>query len=508
MQRVRNAVKKFRETAEGVLEPVGSGLLSLANAVGDFFRGAWQQVSGPPDAEDVQEGLAVAVVYDCVRRIATDIAKMSPGIRRLTTAGVWMRDKHQTLSRLLSRPNHFQTWFQFMVSWVTCRLIAGNVYVLKLYRGLTVEELIVLDPTKVTCLVARDTGNIFYRVAAEPLARVPEDMIVSAADLIHDRYLPLGNPMIGSSPLERSLVASRARSSILENSADLNEHSSVPPGLIIAPEGQTEEQLNQLADRWRKLPKGRVAVLDAAYKFESLAAKYVDSQSTEIAELSAVDVCVAFSMPPWKLGFGVRPTGEPEALQIIYLQDCLQWQVEEIEQCLDRGLDVPTDVYVELDPHCLLKMDSKTRAAVAAILVKGIAKPNELREWWDWAPVAGGDAVYSQQQNFSLEALAKRDALGPPPSAGSPSPAPSEPADPEDPEAEERNTGAAAHQLLPSWHGVYDASREYPKDAMVTLKRGLWLAKAATPAGAKPTENPGLWQLVAGYGEPIPGTQE
>lgn len=504
-QRFRAAASAFRKDT---LQPVLSGFAALTGAIHDWFSGAWQTASDNPDETQLRSALNVAVVYDCVRRISTDIAKMSPGVRKLTDAGVWKRASHQLLSRLIYRPNHFQTWFQFIVSWVCSRLLAGNAYVIKLYAPSTgnVQELVVLDPTKVTPLVATDTGKVFYQVSPEPLARLQEDIVVSADDLIHDRYLPLGHPLIGTSPLERAITAARARSGTITNAADLNEHASVPPGVLTTPEGLTEEQLNALADKWRSIPKGRIAVLDSAFKFEPLAAKYVDSQSTEIAELSATDICIAFGMPPWKLGIGTRPVGQPEALQVIYLQDCLQWQVEEIEQCLDHGLGIDPNVYVELDPACLLKMDSSTKANVAKVLASaGILSPNEGRAWFDMEPVDGGETPYLQQQNFSLAALAKRDALGPPPTAGSPSPAaPEEPAEPEDPTADEQDTGAAAHHLLPAWKGVYDAAGEYQKDDMVTHKRGLWLATGPS-RGVKPGTAAASWRLIAGHGEPIPG---
>jgi HK97 family phage portal protein len=515
--RLRNGIAAFRKamaqpkpTQGGDLRPVSGGFLTLANAVGDFFTGAWQQVSGPVDEEDVAEGLTVAVVYDCVRRISTDIAKMSPGVRRLADSGVWVRATHQVFSKLIYRPNHFQTWFQFIVCWVCSRLIAGNTYVVKLYRGQVIEELVVLDPTKCQPLVASDTGRVFYRLSQEPLARIAEDMIVSAEDIIHDRYLPLGHPLIGTAPMERALTAARARQGILTNAANLNANASVPPGILTTPEGLTETQLDALAEKWRKLPKGRIAVLDASFKFEALAAKYVDSQSQEIAEMSGTDVCIAFGMPPWKLGIGARPVGTPEALQVIYYQDCLQWQVEEIEQCLDHGLRIPANVYVELDPTTLLRMDSKTKADVVKLLTGcGVMAPNEGRAWFDYEPVEGGGTPYLQQQNYSLAALAKRDALAPPAVAGG-SPSPSADDGEEEPEANPEAEDADANAELPAlpWRGVYDAAREYPKDSLVTHRRGLWLARDGAAAGAKPGTSGSGWRLIAGHSKPIPGAQE
>jgi phage portal protein BeeE len=82
-------------------------------------------------------------------------------------------------------------------------------------------------------------------------------------------------------------------------------------------------------------------------------------------------------------------------------------------------LELPTNprrLDVEFDLDALLRMDSKTQIENA---VKGISgglfTPNEQRAKLGLKPVEGGDQVYAQQQNFSLEALARRDAEGPAP---------------------------------------------------------------------------------------------
>jgi HK97 family phage portal protein len=505
-QRFRAAVRVFGQRIKQTLEPVSSAWSALARAVGDWTSGAWQQVREAPDADDVRNALTVALVYDCVRRIATDIAKMAPGVRRLETSGVWVRATHQVFDRLIYRPNHFQTWFQFIMSWVTCRNIAGNAYVAKLYGvGGIVQELIVLDPTKVTPLVAHDTGAVFYRIGQESLAAITEDLIVAAADLIHDRYMPLGHPLVGTSPLDRALSAATARGGIMDQAGDMAANSSVPPGLLIAPEGQTEAQLKALAEKWRAIPKGRIAVIDAAYKFEALAAKYVDSQAAEIAELAGTDICAAFGVPPWKAGLGTRPVGDIEALQIMYFQDCLQWQVEEIEQCLDRGLDVPAGVYIELDPCSLFKLDSKGRAEVHKLLVgSGVMAPNEARREWDLGPVKGGESPYLQQQNYSLSALAARDAAAPAPSSAALSPAAKPGAGPET--DEEEDTAARKPSTLLPWAGVWRADGEYPVGCFTTHKGSLWAMVSedwATACGQEPgTESgSGIWRLAVKRGE-------
>jgi phage portal protein BeeE len=56
-------------------------------------------------------------------------------------------------------------------------------------------------------------------------------------------------------------------------------------------------------------------------------------------------------------------------------------------------------------------MDPKSRAETREIEIRSaVLKPDEGRLQENRPPVDGGDTVYMQQQNYSLAALAKRDA--------------------------------------------------------------------------------------------------
>jgi phage portal protein BeeE len=60
----------------------------------------------------------------------------------------------------------------------------------------------------------------------------------------------------------------------------------------------------------------------------------------------------------------------------------------------------------------------------------GLMKPNEGRKAINRPPVEGGDTVFLQQQNYSLEALARRDAKADPfGTEAAPAAAPATPAD-------------------------------------------------------------------------------
>ncbi len=82
----------------------------------------------------------------------------------------------------------------------------------------------------------------------------------------------------------------------------------------------------------------------------------------------------------------------------------------------------------ELDD--LLRMDTASRVTAGKEAVTGGMSPNEVRaKFYDLGPVTGGDSPLIQQQNFSLEALAKRDAKPDPFASSTPAPAAPKPGD-------------------------------------------------------------------------------
>jgi ABC-type dipeptide/oligopeptide/nickel transport system ATPase subunit len=141
-------------------------------------------------------------------------------------------------------------------------------------------------------------------------------------------------------------------------------------------------------------------------------------------------VCRAFHVPAFKIGVGQMPTYQNgETLNQIYYSDCLQSHIEQYEAALDEGLNLLEKTEgrmlgVELDLDGLLRMDSATQVTTMVEGLKGLYSPNEARRKVDLPPVEGGDTPYLQQQNYSLEALGKRDQKEDPFGSAQPAPAP------------------------------------------------------------------------------------
>ncbi len=128
--------------------------------------------------------------------------------------------------------------------------------------------------------------------------------------------------------------------------------------------------------------------------------------------MTAEIVCSVFRVPAYKIGVGQPPSSDNvEALEQQYYSQCLQTLIESIELLLDEALETGENESTEFDVTTLLRMDSERRMKTLGDAVKNtLLTPNEARKRENLPPLAGGDALYLQQQNYSLEALSRRDA--------------------------------------------------------------------------------------------------
>lgn len=407
---------------------------SWLNLVRESFAGAWQK-NIEVNNDTV---LAFSAVFSCITLIAADIAKMRVKLVKKTEDGIWAEAESNAFSPVLRKPNHFQNRIQFFESWVTSKLTHGNTYALKQRdaRGV-ITKLYILDPRRVTPLVA-DDGSVFYELKTDNLSKVEGDVIVPAREIIHDRMNCLFHPLVGVSPIYACGLAAMQGSAIQNGSTLFFSNGSKPGGVLTAPGAISDETATRLKAHWDANYSGentgKVAVLGDGLKYEAMAMTASDSQLIEQLRWSGETVCSVFHMPAYKVGVGTTPTyANAEILNQIYYSDCLQSLIESAELCLDEGLELPTPYGTEFDLDGLLRMDTaalykSNNDAVGG----GWMKPNEARRRVDLPPVEGGDSPLIQQQNYSLAALARRDAQPDPFNAPQPEPvSPSEPTDDE-----------------------------------------------------------------------------
>lgn len=385
--------------------------------VSEPFTGAWQRnISHRPETV-----LAFSAVYACITLIASDIAKMRVRLAQRDDDFIWTEIESAAFSPVLRKQNRFQTRIQFFEQWMASKLIHGNTYVLKERdeRGV-VRRLYVLDPNRTRPMVAPD-GSVFYQLTHDDLSGIEEDsLVVPASEIIHDRMVSLySHQLCGLSPISACAIPALQGLAIQNNSTKFFQNNSTPGGVLTAPGAITDEVAKRLKDHWEANYTGnnigKIAVLGDALKFEPMVINAVDSQLIEQGKWTAETVCSCFHVPPYMIGVGPPPNyNNIEALNQQYYNQCLQTHIESIEVLLDEGLglvDVEGKVYgVDFDLDGLIRMDTATKVKAASDAINaGFMAPNEARARFDMKPVEGGDTPYLQNQNFSLEALSKRD---------------------------------------------------------------------------------------------------
>jgi len=382
-------------------------------------------------------------VFACMHRIAGDIGKCTFELVQKTDAGIWSTFFSSAFSGVIAKPNAWQTRQQFMEQWALSKLKHGNTYVLKErdQRG-AVSALYVLDPTLCLPLVNDDTGEVFYQLGEDVLSGVIDGTVtVPASEIIHDRWNCLFHPLVGLSPLYAAWLPAAQGTMIQRNSATFFKNMSRPGGILTAPGQIKDETAQRLQRDWNRdytgEGRGKVAVLGDGLKYEALATSAKDAELVDQLKLSAEMVCTTFNVPAFKIGVGTVPVGMKVGdLNQLYYSDCLQEIMFAIETLMDEGLNLvekkdgkQLGTMFNLDD--LIRMDATTFVDNLQKLVgAAVMAPDEARQKVNLPPTPGGDAPLAQQQNYSLAALAKRDAKEDP-FGTTPAPAPAPAPEPE-----------------------------------------------------------------------------
>lgn len=372
------------------------------------YTGAWQK----NDELKRTDLTHFHAVFACISLIAADIGKLRIQTKS-SQNGVLLPTKSRT-DAILKKPNRHQSWQQFIESWVSSKLLRGNAYVLK-QRDIfgDVWQMYVLNPDRVKVLVSGD-GEVFYQISTDKLYGLT-DTTVPASEMIHDRMNCFYHPLVGLSPLTACGISVGLGLSIQHTSATLFGNNSRPSGILSVPSDISKETAQKVKSDWQAnysgIKRGGIAVLGSGAKYEPIAMSASDSQAIEQLKMSGETVCSVFHVPAFKVGMGEIKAGQKVSdLNEIYYSDCLQHYIEAIENLLDEHLDLEKGVECEADLSPLIRMDSTSQMAyLKEGTHSGILSPNEARATLGLPPVVGGESPLMQQQNYSLEALAKRD---------------------------------------------------------------------------------------------------
>lgn len=356
-----------------------------------------------------------AVAYACIMLYARTISQL-PGrhMRKLDNAGTEQIDT-SALSRVLQRPNDYQTRLNFMSNMVLWLLAEGNSYALALRNDRNeVTELHQVSSRSTRALYA-ENGEVFYSIGGNPILdyRLDPDFdrgrrwIIPQRDVLHfcGPSRP-EDPLNGESPLIAAAgpidVSSGGFSHFLRN-------MSRPSGLLSTDLVLNKEQVRELRERWEEQAKGvnqgGVPILTAGLKWTSQGYKPEELQIAEGMKLSKKDIAMIFGVPLALINDMDGATyNNSENLIMMWLRQGLGFYLDQVELAFDKLFRIEVGKeYTEFDVEALLRPDSKSRIeTLARGVLGGIYSPNEARALEGLREMADGDEPRVQQQVVPL----------------------------------------------------------------------------------------------------------
>ena len=388
----------------------------------DPYTQAWESSEAIEVSKETQ--MRHHAVFACVSLITRDIGKLKLKTK-IEVDGVWQNTPSK-INELLSKPNDYQNMQQFFEAWAGSKATSGNTYVFKV-RNIFGEvwKLLILNAERVKPLID-PTGNVFYQVKKDRLFNIAEDIVIPASEIIHDRFNCFYHPLVGLSPVTACALSASQGVNIQMTANAFFANAARPAGILVAPGPISPETAKELKDNWRKNYSGKAsggtALLGDGMEYKTISVDAHDSQLVEQMKISGETICTSFSVPAFKVGLGSLPAGKVSDYNDIYYSDCLQHYIESMENLLNEHLDLEDGVEVEFNLEPLLRMDASSQMAYLKEGVgSAIFSPNEARAKLGLAAVLGGESPMIQQQNYSLEAIAKRDASDNPFNTASPS---------------------------------------------------------------------------------------
>jgi HK97 family phage portal protein len=371
-----------------------------------------------------------AVVSACIAAYAQTTA-MCPGTHwRSTDDGGRERVANSALSRVLKRPNAYQSISDFLLNLVHNLYAEGNAYALAIRNNrYEVAELHLMNPRMSMPMIAVN-GDIYYGLGGNFVVDklVPSELLsrAPARDVLHIKLDSRPeNPLIGEPPLISALLDVAASDAMVRQALAYTNNSGRPSGVIQTDMQLDEQQTRELRAAWDEQTKGANAggtpILTWGLKWQQVAPTSRDAQIAELLQISDQRIATAFRMPLALLSLvsGQAPQASTEGLIQFWLANGLGFALAHIEEGIGRffGLDGLPDEYLEFDTRALLRSNLRDRIeALARGVQGGIYSPNEARALEDLPAAEDGDEPRVQQQVVPLSFGAK------PPPAPAPQP--------------------------------------------------------------------------------------
>jgi len=341
----------------------------------------------------------LSVVYACVKILSEDIASLPLSVyKKQENGNIIEIDDHNADNLISKQPSPLYTPFVFHETLISHAASWGNGYAImhSNNRG-EIEELEILDPTKVTPKVQNVDGKrrVFYHLDGQ---KQP----LTSDEVLHIPALSM-NGIEGKSPITVLRETVGEAMAMVEHGNAFYANGAKLTGVIEYPSKMTEEGLKNLRASWNNLHTGRdaqgTAILEGGATFKPISLKPEDLLFIENRKFSVEEIARAYRIPLHMLNSLDRATfSNIEQQSIDYVKNCLTPWVKRIEAEYNRKLFTPSEqgrYFVKFDLESRLEGDSKAQAEFYSRMFQiGVYSQNDVRQKLGHNPIEGGDEYY------------------------------------------------------------------------------------------------------------------
>jgi len=247
-----------------------------------------------------------AIVY----RSVSMIAQCAAYVPLLLYTGEQEIEEHP-LKNLIRRPNHHETWADFMQRLVGYLLVSGNAYVEAVAIDGALRELHLLRPDRVQIVPGADgwPDAFDYSVAGRTV-RISGDAVDDVRAVLHIKMFHPANDHYGLSPLEAAASAIDLHNTAARWNKALLDNSARPSGAIVytARDGNlTGDQIERLKTELEAgfqgaANAGRPLLLEGGLDWKAMSLSPKDMDFIEARHVASREIALALGVPPMLLG--------------------------------------------------------------------------------------------------------------------------------------------------------------------------------------------------------------
>jgi HK97 family phage portal protein len=468
---------------------------------------------------DVKGGGGTAMVEACISAYAQTVA-MCPGNHwLLKNDGGRERVVNSALTRVLRRPNDYQSISDFLLNAVRWVYYEGNAYALAVRNErYEITQLHLMDSTQSQAQLAYN-GEIFYDLGGNEIVerQIGPSLKVPARDVLHIKLHTPRHPLKGETPLMAAALQQAATNAALEQQLRFFANQARPAFVLTTDQVLTKEQVEVIRERWNEQAKGLnsggTPILTAGLKADKLTVSAQDNAVIDLLKLSDGAIATVLRIPSALVNQGTAPFSSTEALMQFWLASGLGFILNHVEEAIGNlfRLKGQPDEYLEFDTGALLRTAYKDRVEAEARAVQGgLKSPNEARAELELPEVEFGDEPRVQQQVVPLSAWGKQleapTQPGGQPAAPADVPAKVDPSAAKDDADKEAEENKAALELAPALFQIEFRQQalplcnlpasllrfneaDHPRDPAGTSTGGQFTSGGGEGGGDQPADN-------------------